>query len=356
MHSIGVRSIKRALKNQNKKFGKFGKSPIFRTVVEMRLFAAFLNCMESNKKRKRVSTLIPCDFRYQILMAPRKKPVLSCQFSCLRALEIASQNYIKNATKNLISNPEGGGGGIKELELESSIKNVQKYLFHGMPKCLSSRITQSFLNSLQDWLLQQNMHHQDQQIELKDSIYIGLRLAEVIAHEHLEELDLSRVPKQIRSCLYGCMKKCPNLKSLHMGSGHGGWLSDSFCNRFYAPSLDLFTHLVTLRFQHDCTDHLLALVIQRNFPTLKIIDVSFSQNVSDASSEDLTMCSNLQELDLVGSGVTTKAVVFILSKCQKLVKVNAVKLAQVLEHLQPHQKVSLQGTTTFQKDFKLCEN
>ena len=68
------------------------------------------------------------------------------------------------------------------------------------------------------------------------------------------------------------------------------------------------------------------------------------------------MCSNLQELDLVGSGVTTKAVVFILSKCQKLVKVNAVKLAQVLEHLQPHQKVSLQGTTTFQKDFKLCKN
>ena len=289
-------------------------------------------------------------------MAPRKKPVLSCQFSCLRALEIASKTYIKNATKNLISYGSSSGldvVGIKELELESSIKIVQKYLFSGMPKCLSSRITECFLNSLQDWLLQQQ-NFQDQQIsQLNDSIYIGLRLAEVIAHDALEALDLSQVPKQIRSCLYGCMKKCLNLKSLHMGSGHGGWLSDTFCNRFYTPCLEQFTHLVNLRFHHDCTDHLLHLVIAQNFPTLKIIDVSFSQNVSDASSEDLALCCNLQELDLVGSGVTTKAVVFILSKCQKLVKVNAVKLAQVLEHLQPHQKLSLQGITTFEGKIEL---
>ena len=86
-------------------------------------------------------------------MAP-KKPVLSCQNLCLKALQIASKNYIQNATKTL-SNSKSG---LLELELENSIKSVQFYLFHSTPTCLCSRITQSFLMSLQDWL-QQNMHN-----------------------------------------------------------------------------------------------------------------------------------------------------------------------------------------------------
>ena len=86
-------------------------------------------------------------------MAP-KKPVPSCQNLCLKALEIASKNYIQNATKNL----SNSSSGLLELELENSIKIVQNYLFHSTPTCLCSRITQSFLTSLQNWL-QQNMHN-----------------------------------------------------------------------------------------------------------------------------------------------------------------------------------------------------
>ena len=75
--------------------------------------------------------------------------------------------------------------------------------------------------------------HFQQTNEFNDTLYVGLRLAEVIANDHVDHLDLSQVPKQIRSCLYGCLKRMPKLRYLNMGSGHGGWLSDTFCNGFY---------------------------------------------------------------------------------------------------------------------------
>ena len=84
-----------------------------------------------------------------------------------------------------------------------------------------------------------------------------------------------------------------------MGSGHGGWLSENFNNRFYTPLLEQFHHLVKLKFHHDCTDHLINLLTQNNSSTLKILDFSYSQNVSDVSAENIAKCYNLQELELV---------------------------------------------------------
>ena len=89
-----------------------------------------------------------------------------------------------------------------------------------------------------------------------------------------------------------------------MGAGHGGWLSDSFCNGFYGGSMEVFTHLVALHFHHDCTDHLLGLITQRNSSTLKILDISFSQNVSDASAKFIVNCQSLTELDIIGTSLS----------------------------------------------------
>ena len=62
--------------------------------------------------------------------------------------------------------------------------------------------------------------------------------------------------------------------------------------------------------------------------------MSFSQYVSDSSANFIVQCQSLQELDIIGSSVSVQAVVFILSKCRKLKKVNAVKLAQAIEELE----------------------
>ena len=125
-----------------------------------------------------------------------------------------------------------------------------------------------------------------------------------------------------------------------MGSGHGGWLSETFCNRFYGTGMEKFDHLVILHFHHDCTDHLLNIIAQNNHKTLKILDFSFSQNVTDSSVPALVQCELLHELDLLGSSLTIEAVTHILLKCKNLKKVNAVKLAQALEMIQqpPHSK------------------
>ena len=55
--------------------------------------------------------------------------------------------------------------------------------------------------------------------------------------------------------------------------------------------------------------------------------------ISYSSVQAIVTCEKLHELDLLGSSLTTEAVTFILTKCRKLRKVNAVKLAQALEHI-----------------------
>ena len=106
-----------------------------------------------------------------------------------------------------------------------------------------------------------------------------------------------------------------------------------FSYRFYGTGMEKFDHLVILHFHHDCTDHLLNIIAQNNHKTLKILDFSFSQNVTDSSVPALVQCELLHELDLLGSSLTIEAVTHILLKCKNLKKVNAVKLAQALEML-----------------------
>ena len=86
------------------------------------------------------------------------------------------------------------------------------------------------------------------------------------------------------------------------------------------------------------------LITKNNCQTLKVLDFSFSQNVSDPSANSIVQCQNLQELDIIGSSLSVKAVVFILSKCSKLKKFNAVRLAQAIEELDgifPEQSLQL---------------
>jgi len=269
-------------------------------------------------------------------MAPRRKAVASCQALSLKTLEKATGNYIKQATEDFV---------LAENLLENSIKKVQAYLFHSTPRCLCAQVAKSFINALTSWLklsikISTKLTNEHTG-EFNDSMYVGLRLAEVIANNHVDHLDLSQVPKQIRSCLYGCLKKMPNLKYLNMGAGHGGWLSDSFCNGFYGGSMEVFNHLVALHFHHDCTDHLLGLITQRNSSTLKILDISFSQNVSDSSAKFIVNCQSLTELDIIGTSLSGQAVVFILSNCGKLKKVNAVRLAQAIEEIDTTKELEL---------------
>jgi hypothetical protein len=259
-------------------------------------------------------------------MAPRKA-VPNCQQFCLHALQDLSAKYIRTAPDQYHN------GGVLELKLEASVRQVQHYLFHSTPTSLCSRVAIVFLKALKSWLdSTRSTINNDQQTEINDGMYIGLRLAEVVANDRIEALDLSCVPKQIRSCLYGCLSRFQRLKYLDMGSGHGGWLSESFCNRFYGIGFDNLHHLVVLRFHHDCTDHIIHLISTTNAKTLKVLDLSYSQYVSDACSIWLARFEVLQELDTLGTSLSVEAVAFVLSRlATSLKKVNAVKLAQALE-------------------------
>ena len=93
---------------------------------------------------------------------------------------------------------------------------------------------------------------------------------------------------------------------------------DFFSYRFYGTGMEKFDHLVILHFHHDCTDHLLNIIAQNNHKTLKILDFSFSQNVTDSSVPALVQCELLHELDLLGSSLTIEAVTHILLKCKNL--------------------------------------
>ena len=64
--------------------------------------------------------------------------------------------------------------------------------------------------------------------------------------------------------------------------------------------MEHFTHLVILHFHHDCTDYLLNVIAQNNSQTLRILDFSFSQSVTDSSVQSIVKCGFLQEIDLLG--------------------------------------------------------
>ena len=75
--------------------------------------------------------------------------------------------------------------------------------------------------------------------------------------------------------------------------------------------MEVFNHLVALHFHHDCTDHLLGLITQQNNSTLKILDISFSQNVSDSSAKSIVKCQSLTELDIIGTSLSVQVSNFI---------------------------------------------
>ena len=135
-----------------------------------------------------------------VAMNPPRKPVVSCQDWCLKSLETFSEAFIKNVTTFYTS------GDLLIYKdpavLEKCIAQYRTYLFHSIPVNLCSVVSKSFLQALMSWLGQTNFSSNDPQSELNDSVYIGLRLAEIVAHEKIQDLDLSKVPKQIRSCLY----------------------------------------------------------------------------------------------------------------------------------------------------------
>ena len=70
--------------------------------------------------------------------------------------------------------------------------------------------------------------------------------------------------------------------------------------------MEVFNHLVAIHFHHDCTDHLLGLITQQNNSTLKILDISFSQNVSDSSAKFIVKCQSLTELDIIGTSLSVQ--------------------------------------------------
>ena len=70
--------------------------------------------------------------------------------------------------------------------------------------------------------------------------------------------------------------------------------------------MEVFRHLVALNFHHDCTDHLLGLIIQCNNSTLKTLDISFSQNVTDSSAKFIVKCQSLTELDVIGTSLSVQ--------------------------------------------------
>ena len=110
----------------------------------------------------------------------------SCQALSLQTLEKATGNYIKQATEDFV---------LAENLLENSIKKVQTYLFHSIPRCLCSQVAKSFINALISWLklsLNISTLTNEKTGEFSDSMYIGLRLAEVIANDHIDQLDLSQ--------------------------------------------------------------------------------------------------------------------------------------------------------------------
>ncbi len=122
-------------------------------------------------------------------------------------------------------------------------------------------------------------------MNLDDRDYVTLRLAEVaFGCSALRRLRLADLARPVRTYLYNHLGTFRRLEELDMGAGTGGWLTETFLNRFYGGGLAArLGHLVIFRMHHDCTDHILDRVAQGS-PALRIVDVQYSQFVSDSGT------------------------------------------------------------------------
>ena len=132
----------------------------------------------------------------------------------------------------------------------------------------------------------------------------------------LRQLDLSSVTKMLRTRIFEMLPQLPQLHSLILGSGSGGW-SDVWQTKFL-NGLFVMEHLVVFSLTYDCNDEMLRMLRRNCGRTIRVIDAEHSQMVTDEGADELARCPNLEQLHLFHTAITPWGHARILRRLKNL--------------------------------------
>ena len=109
----------------------------------------------------------------------------------------------------------------------------------------------------------------------------------------------------IRTKLYNSIPIFKNLRTLILGSGSGGWVTDIYSEKF-AQGLPNMHQLVHLSLKYDCNSYFLHTLSETCAKTLRILDIEHSKQVYDDSVPFIKSLANLVKINVFRTSLSTE--------------------------------------------------
>ena len=143
-------------------------------------------------------------------------------------------------------------------------------------------------------------------------MYAIVKFANLLVLPSRRQLELTQIPKIIRTKLYGELPKFSGLRKLGLGSGSGGWVTEAYSESFLM-AIPRMTHLVDFSLKYDCTTNLLQVLSESCAGTLKRLDIERSKQLSDEAAKYLIALSKLENINIFQANFTVQAQAKILT-------------------------------------------
>jgi len=253
-------------------------------------------------------------------------------------VDIYSKGVVKHSY-NISLRQECGGDKHASQWVDTQVDWLQNLIFSHTPWYQF----QMLVDNITQWLSQAVLNSKaifrrsNSPPESFHQIHTIVRFVNLIIHEKVKSLDLSKLPKMLRDALYKKLDKFSGLQVLCMGSGNG----ESARKRSF-HSIKYLCNLTSLSLTNDCQNDSLA-VIGQNCNKLKYLDISSSGTVTDQGTAWLLLCKDIEILNLFQTSTSIQGYAQLLLGLSKLHSIGRCdNFGQILDYLNRFKTSELQ--------------
>eukprot|EP00094_Tigriopus_californicus_P002749 TCALIF_02651-PA protein Name:"Similar to LZTR1 Leucine-zipper-like transcriptional regulator 1 (Homo sapiens)" AED:0.15 eAED:0.32 QI:1/0.33/0/1/1/0.75/4/0/1163 len=233
-------------------------------------------------------------------------------------LQLFFENVIESISHTLIDIPSDHQ---RNRALERFIDDFKANFLEGLPSNQVHSVIQHLLSAIATCVDRKKDHwrmDEDNKYASKftQTVYIITEFVNLIIIPSLVHLDLPNVVKMLRTKLYDLLIHFPQLRSLLLGSGSGGW-SQVFQPKFI-QALSFMDRLVHFSLNYDASDEMLEVIQKTCGGTLKILDLEHSFQVTDAGAKDISKISGITHLHLFHTSITPFGHAILLRSLKEL--------------------------------------
>lgn len=203
-------------------------------------------------------------------------------------------------------------------DLHKCMDWLNKLLLSHVPFYLYDRMAVEVLTAVKGLIEKTKKTYYPQRAisEFMTEMNVVVSLTEVVLSSQLKEIDFSEWPKIMRYVIYKNLYKLSSLEVLNLGSCTGGWRTSEY-DKCIIDGITEMKNLRSLCLCFDCTD-LVIQVVAENCTSIQCLDVTSSRSVTDRSIPYLLKCSQLRELQLHRTSVTSEGLAQLLVGLPKL--------------------------------------